>query len=139
MLESAHENPGKTQAASSRPHFRRHRNHWHRNTRSTHYQNNTTNQADSRHKTTSPTNPAQLAADKAAYKASVALAAQLGATYDQVKQAEQAALDQYGDSSQQYQTAKATADTAYDAYQNQLADEAKKSLQVPVDGSNPKD
>ena len=89
--------------------------------------------------TTSPTNPAQLAADKAAYKASVALAAQLGATYDQAKQVEQAALDQYGDSSQQYQTAKATADTAYDAYQNQLADEASKSLQVTVDGGNPKD
>ena len=55
-------------------------------------------------KTTSPTNPAQLAADKAAYKASMALAAQLGATYDQAKQAEQAAFDQYGDTSQQFQT-----------------------------------
>lgn len=90
-------------------------------------------------KTTSPTNPAQLAADKAAYKASAALAAQLGATYDQAKQAEQAALDQYGENSRQYQTAKATADTAYDAYQTQLADEARKSLQVTVDGGNPKD
>src|SRR5260370_29370733 len=80
--------------------------------------------------TTSPTSLAQLAADKAAYNASVALAAQLAATCNQAKQTEQAALYQYCHTSQQYQTAKATADTAFDAYQNQLPDEVRKSLQV---------
>jgi hypothetical protein len=88
--------------------------------------------------TTKPTtSPAQLAADDAAYKASAALSTQLENTYNQAKQAEQAALDQYGDTSPQYQAAKSAADNAYEAYGNQLNDTMKKSLQVTIDGGTP--
>jgi hypothetical protein len=87
--------------------------------------------------TASTASPAQLAADEAAYKASDALSTQLCNTSDQAKQVEQTALDTYGDTSTQYQTAKATADKAYDACANQLADAGRKSLQVIIDGGTP--
>lgn len=81
--------------------------------------------------------PAQLAADEAAYRASDALMTQLCNTYDQDKQAEQTALDTYGDASEQYQAAKAVADKAYDACKNQMKDATSKSLQVTIDGGTP--
>ncbi len=87
--------------------------------------------------TTSPTNPAQLAADKAAYRTSAARTAKFQTTYDQAQQAEQTALNQYGDTSPQYQAAKNAADGAYNALEIQLADQTKKSLQVTIDGGSP--
>src|SRR5258708_14382009 len=57
MLKSAHENPGNTQADSPRPHFRRHRNHWHHSTSSTHCQNNATTQTHSRPPNTTKNQP----------------------------------------------------------------------------------
>ncbi|SRR5258707_3550602 len=91
------------------------------------------------HDTATPpkASPAQLAADKAAYRTSVALTAKLQTTYDQAQQAEQAALDQYGDTSPQYQTAKDTANSAKNALDNQWADTLRKSLQVTIDGGDP--
>lgn len=88
-------------------------------------------------KTASPTNPAQLAADEAAYRTSAALTAKLQTTYDQAQQAEQTALNQYGDTSPQYQAAKDAADSAYNALEIQLAVQTKKSLQVTIDGGSP--
>jgi len=81
--------------------------------------------------------PAQLTADEAAYEASAVLVAQLCNTYDRDNQAEQTALDTYGDTSTQYQRAKATTDKAHDACFEQTQDATSKSLQVTMDGGTP--
>lgn len=87
------------------------------------------------HTTTAPkASPAKLAADKAAYKASAAKEAQLEQAYNQAKQAEQAALDQYGDGSPEYQAAKNATTNASTTLAGQLNDAISKSLQVQIDG-----
>jgi hypothetical protein len=87
------------------------------------------------HTTTAPkASPEKLAADEAAYRASITHTAQLQQVYDDAKQAEQTALDKYGDTSPEYQAAQEITTSAKTAYAVQLQDQYSKGLQVQIDG-----